>query len=266
MPRGTPIVQSTPQRRIPTAAPGKGYTMLPGHDAVIEGRTLFPSTVVDAGAALTVLKSGFNQRKVGKRVTKGRWRGMEIYCLTLEERKTCPRSCQHWLSCYGNNMHRAQRIEAGPELERLLWLELAALEARHPAGFVVRLHILGDFYSTGYVRFWKRALAAFPALRVFGYTARHPRTDPIGRALWQLTVWTWDRFAIRFSGREAPTMGAVTIKRGGASTHVICPAQTAERRGDKGDRVCATCTFCWESQRTIAFENHSGLPGTRKSV
>ncbi len=40
--------------------------------------------------------------KLGKKVTKGIYKGYPIFTLTLEERKTCPRSCKHWNNCYGD--------------------------------------------------------------------------------------------------------------------------------------------------------------------
>jgi hypothetical protein len=133
---------------------GKPLTLSPDHPAVIEGRTMFPSRVTEEHDRL--LKSGQNQRKLGSHVSKGRWAGMPIFTLTLEERATCPRSCQHWNDCYGNHMHWPKRHAHGPELEGKLALELAVLAAKYPAGFVVRLHILGDFYSSEYVRRWYR--------------------------------------------------------------------------------------------------------------
>jgi hypothetical protein len=61
------------------------------------------------------------------------------------------------------------------------------------------LHVLGDFYSADYVRFWTRALKAFPALHVFGFTAHDPKSE-IGARLWDMTKSSYERFALRFSG------------------------------------------------------------------
>jgi hypothetical protein len=71
-------------------------------------------------------------------------------------------------------MQAAERIVAGPALEAALWDELAALQQMHPGGFLVRLHVLGDFYSVDYAQLWHEALEAYPALHIFGYTAREP--------------------------------------------------------------------------------------------
>lgn len=226
-----------------------GVVLMPGHHARENGRTLFPSTVVQASLSPRVLIDGVNQRKIGRKVMKGRWKGFRIFTLTLEERATCPRSCQMWDSCYGNNMPYARRHIGGAEFEAKLLRELEALNRRHPRGFVVRLHILGDFYSLDYVRFWQAALDRLKGLRVFGYTAHDPESE-IGAALFRMAVDQWDRFALRFSGAGLHALGAETIERGEQTPHIICPSQL-----DKTD-CCATCALCWATDRTIAFLRH----------
>ena len=57
-------------------------------------------------------------------------------------------------------------------MEARLEREIEVLDVRHGGGFVVRLHVLGDFYSVEYVGLWRRLLRQYPTLRVFGYTAR----------------------------------------------------------------------------------------------
>ncbi|WP_145201338.1 hypothetical protein [Sphingobium sp. B2] len=239
-----------PQHRIakPVGRRG-GVVLMPGHAAREQGRTLFPSTVVHASQSPRVLIDGINQRKIGRKVTKGRWTGMRIFTLTLEERATCPRACQQWDSCYGNNMPYARRHIGGAEFEAKLDAELMALNRRHPRGFVVRLHILGDFYSLAYARYWQVALDRFPALRVFGYTAHAPESE-IGAELLRASLDRWDRFALRFSGAGLHALGAETIERDETTPHIICPAQTG-----KTD-CCATCALCWGTDRTIAFLRH----------
>lgn len=230
-------------------ARGSRFRLADTHPAIADGHSLFQARVYAADAVPRLLIDGHNSRKIGRQVTKGRWRGFRIFTLTLEERRTCPRSCGEWRSCYGNSMNWARRIAAGPELERGLWSELEAKQRAHPRGFAVRLHVLGDFYSTDYVELWSAALDAFPALHVFGYTAHAP-DGPIGCALRELLGAWPKRFALRFSGFDAPTDGAIVIERGAATPHVICPAQTG------GAECCATCAFCWHSDRTVAFWRH----------
>jgi hypothetical protein len=59
------------------------------------------------------------------------WKGFPVYTLTLEERHTCPRTCEHWRSCMGNHMPLAQRIEAEADLEWRLEREVALLSIDH---------------------------------------------------------------------------------------------------------------------------------------
>jgi hypothetical protein len=210
------------------------------------GRTIFSSRVFDPHEVKRVLKDGHQNRKIGREVRKGPRRGWPIFTLTLEERATCPRSCNAWAYCYGNSMQAAERIVGGPELEAALLSELHELQRQHPRGFMVRLHVLGDFYSQDYVRFWTSALGCFPALHVFGFTARLPGT-PMGDLLFAAAVGDWERFAIRFSGRRGPTLGSVLGEHADA---IACPAQT------EATDCCATCALCWQSQRSISFARH----------
>lgn len=229
--------------------------LAPNHPAVTEGRSLFPSRVALPEEQARLLKSGGHNRKIGNRVQKGRWRGMPIFTLTLEERATCPRSCRHWLDCFGNKMHMSPRHMHGPALEHYLGRELEALGREHPRGFVVRLHVLGDFYSVEYVRRWLGWLRQIPQLHVFGYTA-WPPSSVIGKALAEAARENWLRFAIRNSNGRAAERSTVTLYHRPATPTVephaaiVCPAQT-----DASD-CCATCALCWQTQRNIAFLAH----------
>lgn len=255
------VQQDTPQQlRRRFARHGKtGHPMRldADHSAVVEGRTIFPNRRVDPADVDSLLKSGLHQRKIGDRVTKGAWRGFPIYTLTLEERATCPRSCHHYASCMGNRMSWPTRLAHGAALEARLEVELAGLQRRHRRGFVVRLHILGDFYSVAYVERWQRWLDRFPALRVFGYTA-WPATTPIRAAIAAAAAARWERFAIRFSTdphTEAPGPRAVTVvttetrpKQVGG--YIVCPSQTGRAA------ACGSCALCWATTRPIAFLLH----------
>jgi hypothetical protein len=160
-----------PRRRfteIRAPDPADVRPLAASHPAVAGARTLFPSTVIEASASPRLLVSGANQRKLGDRVVKGAWRGFPIYSLTLEERASCPSSCHNWRSCYGNAMHYARRHRHGAALEQRLAEELRILALRHSGGFVVRLHLLGDFYAERYVERWRDWLFEYPALHAFG--------------------------------------------------------------------------------------------------
>ena len=245
---------------------GEAWDLPYNHPAVIEGRTLFPSTVVQPMPANSdgtggVLVSGHNNPKIGRRVEKGAWTTFPIYTLTLEERETCSRSCHHWRTCYGNNMHLARRHQWGQALEDVLDDELAMLQGEHPDGFVVRLHVLGDFYSEDYVRRWRGWLARFPALHCYGYTAWPPAT-PIGRAVRDLAVERWDRFAIRLSlprrghgHREAVAVWNWPPTVEELDDAILCPAQ------QHATETCGTCGLCWSTTRNIAFAVHGRRSG-----
>lgn len=255
------IPSGGPQHRIPKLVHGRktqrsSVTLHPTHDAVREGRTLFPSTVVNAEDSPRLLVDGYNQRKIGRRITKGDWAGMPIYTLTLEERATCPRSCKQWLACYGNNMHFSRRHRLDEDMIVHLYDEIEAKAAQHPHGFVVRAHILGDFGSPDnaelamtYVRMWRLVLSEFPALHMWSYTAHHPDGE-IGQLIRALNANFPDRCRVRFSGHDLGGEGAVVIDRPEDSQHVICPAQT-----DRTD-CCATCALCWSMDRTVEFLKH----------
>src|SRR5262249_22027748 len=146
----------------------------PGHPA-LKGRTMYLKSITPPERAKRLLQPASTNTKMGAGkgvIVRGQWRGMPLYLLTLEERKTCPTTGQQWSNCYGNNMPFARRIDHTGKLFPTLEAELATLSAKHPTGFVVRLHVLGDFYSKGYVRFWIQALSTYPSLRVYGYTHR----------------------------------------------------------------------------------------------
>lgn len=246
------LSQATLRRFGTLAAKGRGVTLPAYHPSVRAGRSIFPSRVFDPDEVQRVLKTGHQSRKIGKVVTKGKRRGWPIFTLTLEERATCPSSCAAWAFCYGNNMQAAERITHGAELMAALERELADLQVRHPAGFMVRLHVLGDFWSTDYVAFWSAMLERFPAVHVFGFTAHGPQSE-IGRALALMTAdHGWARCAIGFSGLDHfEDRASHVISPGEKPAHaIVCPAQTG------GTDCCATCALCWHSERSIAFWRH----------
>jgi hypothetical protein len=128
---------------------------LPGFESpfILEGRTKFPKGV--KAPDRHILVSGYNNIKIGKIVRKGHLRGYWIYTLSLEERKTCPASCQHWQTCYGNNMPFAKRVDhTAPDFLEILETAVAKWCAPQKpgrggkmkrTGVLIRLHALGDF-------------------------------------------------------------------------------------------------------------------------
>jgi hypothetical protein len=244
---------SRPLNGIPASMPAYD------HHAIITGHTIYPATVSKlsrGGDGSWALKSATNTAKIGGEICKGKWRGFPAYTLTLEERATCPTSCRHWRSCYGNKMHWTERMEAGTDLEWRLIREIALLDIDHPNGFAVRLHNLGDFYAVGYVELWRTLLERHSALHVWGYTARvDAKDDPIAAALVAVVQRHWNRFAIRFSNAslsstECPTTISIETAHQKPPDAILCPEQVGKTES------CSTCGLCWNSKRRIAFLQH----------
>lgn len=231
---------------------GDPYTLAHTHIAAKLGTSLFREARLKSASRQRVLISGHNSRKIGAAVTKGKWAGYPIFTLTLEERATCPRSCLHWLDCYGNKMNWPTRWMADADLCTAIDDNLRAL-AEEYNNFVIRLHVLGDFFSVAYLERWSRWLDRFPGLHVYGYTAWQSGT-PIGAAVASLSAARWDRFAVRTSNGESVERTTITVDDAHASgivkDSIVCPAQTGKAE------CCATCALCWQTQRRIAFLRH----------
>ncbi len=212
--------------------------------------TRFPKTIVRPSEIPSILVSGHSNIKIGRDVRKAKFRGYWIYILSLEERKTCPTSCQHWLNCYGNSMPFSKRIDH-TDLEFLpaLEAEITALCAKRK-GILIRLHALGDFFSVEYVEFWARMLAEHANLAVYGYTAR--TSGPIMWEIGKLYGAFQDRALIRYSDGGFPFMSTISIgdEAGKPDNAFICPEQTGKTR------CCATCGACWSTTKNVAFMEH----------
>lgn len=232
---------------------GAPYALDRNHIAVRLGTSLFRKGRLKAPkyAGEPLLKTGHHNRKIGKEIVKGRWKGFQVFTLTLEERATCPRACANYLDCYGNKMNWPTRFMADRDLIPVLDRELSEL-ARNIPNFVVRLHVLGDFYSVAYVEQWARWIDEFPGLHVYGYTAWLPGT-PIGDAVSELAQMQWERFSVRTSNssgdRSTRTLYSADAS-GVVDGGVVCPVQTGKTE------CCATCALCWQTQRQIVFLAH----------
>lgn len=223
--------------------------------AIANGHTVYRASVKDVANGLgkteNVVKRSTNS-KIGNKVTRGTWASMPIFTVTLEERATCTRACIHWQDCYGNNMPFTTRYAAGDALEARIELELATLQKRNPRGFVVRLHVLGDFYSVGYVAKWGRWLTMFPALRVYGYTHHRAGTE-IGDAVRTLTC---DRWQVRVSGDAGASFAALSADQPEAVPMLASKAAFAcpEQQGKVKD--CGACALCWTARKPVVFVTH----------
>lgn len=218
--------------------------------ALSNGRTIFLKTVKQPDEVKRILQPASTNSKLGAGKTiieRGRWRGMKLYQLVLEERRTCPKSCQQWANCYGNNMYLANRIDHRSSLFLThLAKELSSLALRHPEGFVVRLHVLGDFYSKTYVRFWLRMMRKHPELHLFGYTHRWPEQDDgIGKEILRLNeAGAWIRFSDR-GGEMSANVGPSSSEE-----DIQCPQELGKTKS------CLTCGLCWQTTRSIKFLEH----------
>lgn len=223
--------------------------------------TIFKKLVVDPEEQKNVLKDGKYSTKIGPVVTVGSWAGAVMRTLTLEERATCPSSCKVWDVCYGNRMNFARRMKTGQGLMVRLSEEIH--NQAEKGLVVVRLHILGDFYSEEYVAFWLGLLNSEPNLRIFGFTAHEPNS-PMGEMVRLMNDKYPEKCRIRFSN-PAEGLGTIdlgqqsVVVRQGELDHaaaenesetVLCPAQTGKTAN------CGTCGLCWSSEKRIAFMEH----------
>jgi len=198
----------------------------------------------------TILKPGSNNAKLGSSVRKGMWKGLPIFSITLEERRTCPTTCQQWDNCYGNNMPFAHRFDhTSAVFLPQLHSELARALERHPQGIVVRLHVLGDFYSKTYLQFWENALYKRPGLRVFGYT-HHPANSPLGKRIAKLNRDYPKRWRVRFSDDPNTEFRAEVVASAQQAPGVVCPEQLGKTKS------CGTCAYCWHSEKPVYFLEH----------
>ena len=214
---------------------------------------------IKQGSKNGLLKKGSSNKKLGFKVTAKKWTGKRIYSLTLVERETCPTTCHHWDDCYGNNMPFAHRYK-NANIDLFLEKEIESLMEKHKEGIVIRLHVLGDFYSVSYVDFWEEMLLRHPKLCIFGYTAR--KGDNIAHAIWLLNKRFSDRFVIRHSGNQeagetqsnsqAPFQEdwSYAAEESFEGASFDCPEQTGALKD------CASCGLCWTTKKTVRFTTH----------
>lgn len=212
--------------------------------------TRFRKSIKSPKSGVRVLKPGSSNAKLGFRITSKVWRYKRLYSLTLVERDTCPRSCHHWDDCYGNNMPFAHRFDIEGLMEQLA-IEIPELIEKHPAGIVIRLHVLGDFFSTEYVAFWERMLTEYPTLSLFGYTAREIDSD-IGKAIYVMNLRYGERCIIRYSRNQSfDTVGqSYAAEESFTGESFTCPEQTGKLDS------CADCGLCWTVAKTVRFLSH----------
>lgn len=221
--------------------------------------TMHPETVIQWSPDLgeTIIKDGRDNQKIGGDVMVGWLKGAKVRTLSLEERVTCPRSCGHWLTCYGNAMNKARRWRPGPGFEAALADEVRETCRKH-GKVLVRLHVLGDFYSMRYLALWVGLLDELPGLNVFGFTAWRRGTE-IGDGVARVREALGRRFSIRHSGMTGP-WGSFTFdfptqkKRIGDA--IVCPEQLSGNGDGPPGVHCGNCGACWRTNKPIGFMEH----------
>lgn len=213
--------------------------------ALAHAVTIHPRMVKAPTEVTSILKPVSDNKKVGKGgviVTRGKWRGMPMYQMSLEERATCPRTCQQWANCYGNNMAFAHRIDhTHPEFLPTLEAEIDTLCRRYRHGVIIRPHVIGDYYSSEYAAFWINQTAEHDNLRIFGFT-HWERDTPIGRMIteWNKNPRVWVRFSDQGGEMSANVEGE----------GIQCPEQTGKTHS------CLTCGVCWSTTKPVRFLAH----------
>jgi len=203
-----------------------------------------------------VLKPSTN-KKLGKKVLKGQFKEYKFLTLTLTERLTCPKDCHHWETCYGNNMPFAHRMDTSNEqlLKNRIYKDIKNLNGKKA---LIRLHILGDFFSVSYTMFWDMILKDFPNIAIYGYTAnniksKYETSRNIASTISFLRNIHKERFSIRFSNDldnqfSANSFDVVKPVKGKS---ILCPVQE-----DKTPN-CGACGLCWSSNdKQIIFKTH----------
>lgn len=234
---------------------GGTTSLAENHRALLNNEPVHADMVRSIRPEEYALKSGHNNPKMADWITAGRWKGMPLFTLTLPELATCPLSCPLRSKCYGKAMPDAIRYVVDDALYAALTLELRLRSLEYPAGFAVRLHVLGDFVDERYLKFWLGKMEEHPALHVFGFTA-HPRGNPLGDRIDR--AWS-DRWRVRISNDVTPKRSAHTLKWDGTPLSemletdlgaLICPEERHTKRN------CAECGMCWSSDISIAFIEH----------
>ena len=145
----------------------------------------------------------------------------------------------------------AHRLEHGPELVRRIARELEELCATR-RGVLVRLHVLGDFYSPEYVQAWHGFLARYDNLAVWGYTHRRP-WSAIGTELEANRRAYGPRWSVRWSDKPELTFSSNSenLDQRQKGHAFVCPEQEGKTKS------CATCALSWEqpNQRVIFLDH-----------
>jgi len=226
------------------------------HNAIVNASTLYNAsqfTIRDvSNYKHRVLKLSTN-KKLGKIVKFGKHKGKRIVTATLIERETCTNECEHYTTCYGNNMPFTHRFEVNEAFMMRLESDIEYYVKKYPQGILIRLHVLGDFESIQYVEFWNRMLYTYSTIAIYGYsrnhmTSKYEHISAIGYKIIAIRNIHKDRFAIRFSNKLDDEFSANS--RDITSKGITCLSQV------KASVSCSDCTLCWASKKPIGFITH----------
>ena len=139
---------------------------------------------------------------------------------------------------------------SNPNIDLILEKEIESLMQKHKDGIVIRLHVLGDFFSVEYVLFWQEMLLKHPKLCIFGYTARE-ETEHIGKAILFMNRRFSERCVIRSSrNEESNSFWSYAAEESFDGPSFVCPEQTGKLPS------CAACGLCWSVPKTVKFLSH----------
>lgn len=216
----------------------------PNNPALQRAVTIHPKAV-RSPVETNIIKAVTANSKLGKGsnvISKGKWAGMPMFQMSLQERASCPSTCKQWAACFGNNMAFAHRIDhTHPEFMPKLAAEIEVLAVTYRHGFVIRPHVLGDYFSPEYAAFWIDQTATHSNLHIFGYT-HHLRDSIIGRMVteWNKNPRVWVRFSDQGGDMSANVEGE----------GFPCPEQTGQTQS------CLTCGACWSTTKAVSFKGH----------
>ena len=148
----------------------------------------------------------------------------------------------------------AHRFKQGKDLEERIEKEISELNQNK--NYLIRLHILGDFYSIEYVNLWLRLLDQYLNIAIYGYTGISPNSN-IGKVIafgnQKHLATNSKRFNIRYSNRPNILFSAnsLDVQKPQKGKAIICPQQTGQSKG------CADCALCWDTEKVaIIFKTH----------
>ena len=204
-----------------------------------------------------------NNKKISKdrkitQVQQGIFKNFTCFTLTLVERETCPSYCYHYKTCYGNHMFRSPRMSALDEnlLISRLDKEIKILCSQYK-GVLIRLHILGDFFSQKYILAWFNWLKKYSNLAIFGFTALL-KSSQLGSLLNDIRKNFDKRFSIRFSNQTNVRFSAnsINLEKPIKQKSLICPQQLNKNVD------CLNCCLCWDQpKRKIIFLDNKKIIG-----